>query len=89
MARLGNARIPMRIDIGFGDAITPEPLISDFPTFLDIPATCIRVNPRETVVAEELQAMVDLGMQISRMKDFFDVHTMTHLLCFFGQNAPF
>lgn len=85
MARLGNARIPLQIDIGFGDAITPEPLNLAFPTFLDMPAPHIRVYPRETVVAEKLQAMVDLGMQNSRMKDFFDVHTMTHLFEFKGK----
>ncbi len=84
MARLGSARIPLQIDIGFGDAVTPEPINSDFPTFLDMPSPRIRVYPRETVVAEKLQAMVDLGIQNSRMKDFFDVHSMTHLFKFDG-----
>ena len=36
-ATLGKARIPIRIDIGFGDVITPAPEICEFPTLLPLP----------------------------------------------------
>jgi hypothetical protein len=31
LAMLGTARIPLQIDVGFGDAITPTPEASTFP----------------------------------------------------------
>ncbi len=66
-------RIELQIDIGFGDAITPAPIELELPTLLDFPSPHLRTYPRETVVAEKLQAMVMLGMANSRMKDFYDL----------------
>jgi hypothetical protein len=37
-ARLGKIRIPLQVDIGFGDAVTPEAHREEFPTLLDFPA---------------------------------------------------
>ncbi len=72
-ARLGNARIPVQIDVAFGDVITPKAEEIEYPTLLNMPPPRIRSYPRETVVAEKLQAMVALGMVNSRMKDFYDI----------------
>ena len=83
-ARLGNARIPLQIDIGFGDAITPGPQAVTYPTLLDFPAPQLNAYPRETVVAEKFQAMVQLGMANSRMKDFYDVWTLARQFEFDG-----
>lgn len=73
LALLGGARIPLQIDVGFGDAVTPAPVETVFPTLLEMPAPRLRAYPRVTVVAEKFHAMVVLGMANSRMKDFFDV----------------
>lgn len=81
---LGAARIPVQIDVGFGDAVTPEAKEVDYPTLLDLPAPRIRVYPPETVIAEKLQAMVALGMQNSRMKDFYDLWTIARQFSFEG-----
>jgi len=59
--------------LGFGDAVSPAPREVAYPTLLDSPAPVLRAYPRETVVAEKLHAMVDLGLANSRMKDFFDL----------------
>ncbi len=75
-ARLGTARIPLQVDVGFGDAITPGPLDATYPTLLEFPPPQVKVYPRETVVAEKFQAMVTLGIANSRMKDFYDVWTL-------------
>lgn len=75
-ARLGTARIPIQVDIGFGDAITPAPILLDFPTVLELPAPTLHSYPRETVIAEKLQAMVMLGIANSRMKDYFDIFVL-------------
>ena len=36
-AFLGNARLAIQVDVGFGDAITPEPAIIEYPAILDFP----------------------------------------------------
>jgi len=71
---LGNARIAIQIDVGFGDAITPAPTIIDYPAILDFPAPRIRAYHPATVVAEKFNAMIVLGMMNSRLKDFYDVY---------------
>lgn len=84
-ARLGNAKIPAQVDIGFGDVVTPAAQPIEFPTLLDLPAPRIRAYPPETVVAEKLQALVDLGMQNSRMKDFYDLWSIARQFSFEGK----
>ncbi len=83
-ARLGSARIRLQIDVGFGDAVVPPPEPAEFPVLLDQPAPRLRVYRRETVVAEKLQALVDLGLANSRMKDFFDLRFLAATFDFAG-----
>lgn len=83
-ARLGTANIPVQVDIGFGDVVTPEAQEIAYPTLLDLPAPTIRAYPPESVVAEKLQALVDLGMQNSRMKDFYDLWIIAGQFSFDG-----
>jgi len=73
LARIGSARIPIQIDFGFGDAVTPTARERDYPTLLGTASPKVLVYPMETVVAEKLEAIVDLQLQNSRMKDFFDL----------------
>jgi hypothetical protein len=85
IAKIVNARIRLQVDVGLGDAITPDPELVTFPPLLDFPAPRIRVYPRETVIAEKLEAMVQLGMANSRMKDFFDVVVLARMFEFEGE----
>lgn len=85
MATLAGARIPIQVDVGFGDVVTPAPVEVEYPTLLDMPAPRIRAYTKQSVVAEKLQAMVVLGMQNSRMKDFFDLWVMAKEFAFGGQ----
>jgi hypothetical protein len=87
-AKLENARIRIRVDIGFGDAITPAPVTIEFPSLLDFVSPRLKAYPKETVVAEKFQAMVVLGMANSRMKDFYDLWTLA-LLYEFGFDELF
>jgi hypothetical protein len=74
-AYLEKATIKIRIDIGFGDAVTPAPETVDFPTYLDDqPAPRLRAYPKYTVVAEKFEAICKLGIDNSRMKDYFDLY---------------
>ncbi len=84
MASLSKARIPVQVDVGFGDVITPKARIISYPTLLDLPAPRIRTCPRETVVAEKFQAMVVLGIANSRMKDFYDLYVLAREFDFDG-----
>ena len=79
-----NAQVRLQVDVGFGDAITPEATVVDFPALLDFPAPRLRAYPRETVVAEKLEAMVQLGMANSRMKDFYDLLVLARTFDFDG-----
>ena len=72
-ADIAGARIAVNVDVGFGDATEPPAEWLDYPVLLDMPAPRLRGYARETVVAEKFQAMVDLGMANSRMKDYFDL----------------
>ncbi len=83
-ARLANARIPLQIDVGFGDVITPEPVEIDYPAMLAFPEVKMRAYPKETVVAEKFEAIVKLGMANSRMKDFYDLWVMAGRFEFAG-----
>jgi hypothetical protein len=54
---LAHARCPVQVDVGFGDAVTPGPETVRYPTLLpDLPKPQRRAYPRETVVAEKLEA---------------------------------
>ena len=84
-ARLGQARIHVQIDVGFGDAITPAATDLEFPTLLtNMPSPNVLAYPTETIVAEKVEAMVDLGISNSRMKDFTDVAMAARRLAFGG-----
>jgi hypothetical protein len=84
-ARLAEARIHVQIDIGFGDAITPAALDLEFPTLLvNMPPPNVLSYPTETIVAEKVEAMVDLGRSNSRMKDFTDLAMAARRVAFDG-----
>ncbi len=73
-ATLDGARIALQVDIGFGDAVTPEPQAITYPVLLeDFPAPQLRAYPKYTVVAEKFHAVCLLGMTNTRLKDYFDL----------------
>ncbi|MDZ7615530.1 MAG: nucleotidyl transferase AbiEii/AbiGii toxin family protein [Patescibacteria group bacterium] len=82
--RLEDARIPIQIDIGFGDVVTPAASEVRYPVLLDFPAPILAAYSRESVVAEKFQAMVMLGMVNSRMKDFYDLWILAGQFTFQG-----
>lgn len=84
-AGLAEARIHVQIDVGFGDAITPAALDLDLPTLLvNMPSPNVLAYPTETIVAEKVEAMVDLGRSNSRMKDFTDLAMAARRVTFDG-----
>ena len=73
-AELDKARCMVQLDMGYGDAVTPGPVEITYPGLLDdLPTPNLRAYPRETVFAEKLEAIAQLGIANSRMKDYFDL----------------
>jgi hypothetical protein len=83
-ATLARARISMQIDIGFGDVVTPGVVEIEYPTLLEFSAPILWAYPKETVVAEKLEALTALGMLNSRMKDYFDLWALSRFYVFDG-----
>lgn len=83
-AVIAAARLPIQVDIGFGDVITPAASQIEYPSLLGMPTAKLRAYPPETVVAEKLEALVSLGIGNSRMKDFFDLWAISRTFSFEG-----
>jgi hypothetical protein len=83
-ATLGTARLSVQVDVGFGDAATPEPKEETFPTLLQHEPPRIRAYARETSVAEKLHAICAFGLANSRMKDYYDLLIMSRRFSFDG-----
>ena len=81
-ADIGGAVVRIKVDLGFGDAVYPDPTEIVYPVLLDSPKPRIRAYPKEAVVAEKFQAITLLGKKNTRMKDYFD-------LWFMSQNLEF
>jgi hypothetical protein len=82
-ARLKNTRIPLLIDVGFGDVIHPAPIDLSYPSLLgNSPETSIRAYPPETVIAEKLEAMARFDEGASRLKDHYDIWAISETFPF-------
>jgi hypothetical protein len=81
---LERARISVQVDVGFGDEVVPAPEVVEFPSLLEIPGPRVRAYPREAMIAEKLHAMVTLGENNSRMKDFHDIVELSETWPFDG-----
>lgn len=71
---IGNSKIPLQIDIGFGDVVTPEAQEIELPSLVrDVPPVRVKGYSVESAIAEKFQALVVLGLENDQMKDFFDI----------------
>jgi hypothetical protein len=87
VAYLERSKIPIQIDIGFGfgDIVTPAPSRTDYPALLEFPGPRLLAYPKETVIAEKLEALVKLGIANARMKDFYDLGILSRTFAFEGK----
>jgi hypothetical protein len=72
-AYLERTRIPVVLDIGFGDALANASQSIEYTSLLDMERPHIRSYPPASVIAEKFQAVVALGLANGRMKDFYDL----------------
>ena len=71
---IGDTRIRVQVDIGFGDHVHPAAARDIFPALLaDLPSATLLMYPKETVVAEKFEAMIRFGEANGRIKDFHDI----------------
>ena len=82
LGHLQNAAISMQIDVGFGDGVSPCPVLTTFPSLLSFAGPTMMAYQRETSIAEKFQAMIILGVANSRMKDFLDITILARTFCF-------
>jgi predicted nucleotidyltransferase component of viral defense system len=85
IVHLGKAKVSLQVDIGFGDVVVPSIQNVNYPTMLGMRPPTVRAYPKETFVAEKLESIVQLGMANSRMKDFYDIWSLTRNFEFEGQ----
>lgn len=74
---LEQARKRLRLDIGFGDVIVPQPVRMHFPVLLDGPVPVVWASSLESVIAEKFEAMLRFSSVNSRLKDFYDVYWLS------------
>lgn len=85
-SRLGQIKIPLQVDVGFGDATIPKPQAAGFATLFDFPAPWLIMYARESTMAEKFEAMVRLDGANSRMKDFHDIWALCQTFAFEAAN---
>jgi predicted nucleotidyltransferase component of viral defense system len=86
IARLGQTRTAIRIDLGIGDKVSAESrsiellALNNKPLFES--AISLQVYPLTYIFAEKLEAVVYRGGTNSRMKDFYDILLISGLTDF-------
>ena len=81
---LGNARLSLQLDVGFGDVVIPAEEEMAYPTILDFPAPQLYGYSKQSTLAEKFEAAVRHGDVNSRMKDFFDIWFLSRRFDFDG-----
>lgn len=81
---LDRSRQMLQFDIGYGDIVVPGPLDVDYPSLLNMERPHLKAYSMESVIAEKFEAMIALAEANSRMKDFYDVYTLSRTYDFEG-----
>lgn len=75
-AYLDRTKIPVSIDIGFGDVVYPHRMQMDFPVLLDLDEPKVYAYSIYSVIAEKFEAFTSLGLINGRYKDFYDIYIL-------------
>lgn len=76
-ARMGNVRQRVQIDFGVGDAVVPDPVRVEFPLMLGGDPIRLTAYPVEAAIAEKFHVMIVRDLRNSRMKDYYDIWTLS------------
>ena len=76
-AYLDRTKIQVSIDVGFGDIIYPKRVVMDFPVILSEENPRVYAYSLSSSIAEKFEAIVSLGYDNSRFKDFYDIYILS------------
>ena len=76
MGYLDRTKVPVSIDIGFGDVVYPKRIRMEFPVLLDMEVPEVYAYSIYSVIAEKFEIFVSLGLANGRYKDFYDIYVL-------------
>lgn len=74
MGYLERTKVPVSIDIGFGDIVYPNRMKIRFPSLLDMDEPEIYAYSIYSAIAEKFETFVSRGLANSRYKDYYDIY---------------
>ncbi|MFS8101317.1 nucleotidyl transferase AbiEii/AbiGii toxin family protein [Lentzea alba] len=75
---LATAKVKLRLDVNFGDPVTPAPRTLELPSQRPgVPSVPVLGYPVETVLAEKSSTAIALGDTSTRVRDYVDLYTLT------------
>ena len=77
LALMGQARIPLKIDLTTGDKMTPSEINYRYQLLFEDEKIEILSYNLETLLAEKLETIVSRSKTNTRMRDFYDVYILT------------
>lgn len=86
IAYLDRTRIPVSIDVGFGDVVYPNRIQMDFPSLLSMEEANVYAYSIYSAIAEKFEAIVSLGLANSRYKDYYDIYVLASEFDFSGEH---
>ncbi|MBO4243190.1 MAG: nucleotidyl transferase AbiEii/AbiGii toxin family protein [Clostridiales bacterium] len=84
VAYLDRTKIPVTIDVGYGDVVFPGRVEMEYPVILDDEPPCVFSYTICSLIAEKFEAVVSLGYDNSRFKDFYDIYILSNSCDFDG-----
>jgi len=88
---IATAIVKFRIDVNFGDPITPGPQLVELPSLRPgIGPVRVLGYPLETVLAEKIATAIALGPANTRVRDYADIYMLTgrhHIVYVTARNA--
>jgi predicted nucleotidyltransferase component of viral defense system len=75
-AQMDQVRLPLKVDLTTGDAITPKEVQYRYHLLLENRSIELLAYPLETVLAEKMETMITRGTANTRLRDFYDVYAL-------------
>lgn len=79
LCHLENMEETIHVDVATGDPVTPNTILHDYKSVFSEESFPVISYNIETVIAEKLETIYELGNLNSRSKDFFDVYILYSL----------
>lgn len=84
LGNIGGTKIPLAIDISYGDFIHPSTQVATINSLLHPYTINLLSYPFTTVIAEKFSASLQHQGRNTRMKDFYDIYVLTSMFNFNG-----